>query len=265
LTDKTNDREIKICCATFYQSDLVRMLLGGILHPGGLELTGYLGTMVGLNNTDQVLDVACGRGTSAVYLAKRFGCLVIGLDFGLDNMAAAETHASAEGVSHLTAFEQGDAEQLPFEDGTFDVIISECSFCTFPEKVKTAREMARVLRSGGRLGITDVTVSGPLPEDIQSLLSWVACVAGAGTPELYISALKKAGFADFVIEDHRDSLLEMANGVRRKLLSVELVISLGRLELGDLNLSKAKRIGQRTLELIETGLIGYTLITAKKD
>ncbi|GAI91123.1 unnamed protein product, partial [marine sediment metagenome] len=101
-----------------------------------------------------------------------------------------------------------------------------------------------------------------MPEDIQSLLSWVACVAGAGTPELYISALKKAGFADFVIEDHRDSLLEMANGVRRKLLSVELVISLGRLELGDLNLSEAKRIGQRTLELIETGLIGYTLITA---
>ncbi len=265
MTDKTNDREIKICCATFYQSDLVRMLLGDILHPGGLELTGYLGTMLELNAMDRLLDVACGRGASAVYLAKRFGCHVTGLDFGPDNIAVAETHSSAEGISHLTTFQEGDAEQLPFEDGTFDVIISECSFCTFPEKVKAVREMARVLRSGGRLGITDVTVSGPLPEDIQSLLSWVACVAGAGSPELYISTLKEAGFADFVIEDHRDSLLEMANEVRRKLLSVELVISLGRLELGDLNLSKAKHIGQRTLELIETGLIGYTLITAKKD
>jgi len=265
LTDRINDREIKICCATFYQSDLVRMLLGDILHPGGLKLTGYLGTSVGLNNTDQVLDVACGRGASAVYLAKLFGCRVTGLDFGPDNIAAAEAYASAEGVSHLAAFRQGDAERLPFEDSTFDVIISECSFCTFPQKTKAAQEMARVLRIGGRLGMTDITVSGPLPEDVQSLLSWVACVAGAGTPELYVSELKGAGFADFIVEDQRDSLLEMVNGVRLKLLGLEMAISLVRLKLGDLDLSRAKLIGQRILELIENGIISYTLFRARKS
>lgn len=241
------------------------MLLGDILHPGGLELTGHLGTVAGLNNTDQVLDIACGRGASAVYLAKRFGCRMTGLDYGPDNKAAAETHASAEGVSHLTAFRQGDAEQLPFEDGTFDVIISECSFCTFPDKAKAAQEMARVLRSGGRLGMTDITVRGPLPEDVHSLLSWVACVAGAGTPELYLSKLKEAGFADFIVEDHRDQLLEMVNGVRHKLLGVDLAIGLGMFKLGDLDLSEVKRIGQRTLELIENGLISYTLFKARRD
>ena len=265
MTEKTGDREVKLCCATFYQSDLVRLLLGDILHPGGLELTGHLGTMLGLNDTDQALDIACGRGASAVYLARRFGCHVTGLDFGSDNIAASENHASTEGVSLLTSFHHGDAEQLPFKDNTFDVIISECSFCTFTGKTKAAQEMARVLRSGGRLGITDITVNGPLPEDVQSLLSWVACIAGAGTPELYISELKKAGFAHFIVEDHRDSLLEMVNGVRRKLLGVELAISLGRLELGDLDLNNAKHIGQRTLQLIENGLIGYTLFKARKD
>ncbi len=66
------------------------MLLGDILHPGGLELTGYLGTMLELNAMDRVLDIACGRGASAVYLAKRFGCHVTGLDFGPDNIAAAK-------------------------------------------------------------------------------------------------------------------------------------------------------------------------------
>lgn len=265
MKDKKNGREIKICCAKFYQSDLVRMLLGDVLHPGGLELTGYLGMVVGLNSTDQVLDIACGRGTSVVYLAKRFGCHVTGLDYGPDNIAAAETHASADGVSHLTAFRQGDAEQLPFEDGTFDVIVSECSFCTFPEKTKAAQEMARVLRSGGRLGMTDITVRGPLPEDIQSLLGWVACVAGASSPELYVATLKQAGFTGFTVEDKRGSLHDMVNDVCRKLLGAELAIGLSKLDFGDLHLSEAKRLAQRTLELIENGLISYTLFKARKD
>jgi SAM-dependent methyltransferase len=260
-----NDQEIKTCCATFYQSDLLRLLLGDILHPGGLELTGRLGGLLGLSDRDRVLDIACGRGASAVYLARRFGSHLTGLDFGAANIAAAEKYASAEGMSHLTAFQQGDAEGLPFKEGTFDVIISECSFCTFPDKTKAAREMARVLRPGGRLGITDMTIGGQLPEDIQSLLSWVACVAGAGTPEFYLSELKKAGFTDFLMEDHRDALLEMVKGVRHKMLGVELAMSLGKLELGGLDIGNAKHIGQRTLELIEKGLIGYTLITAKRD
>ncbi len=263
--DKINDREVKICCATFYQSDLVRLLLGDVLHPGGLELTGYLGTMLELNAKDRVLDIACGRGASAVYLAKRFGCHVTGLDFGPDNIAAAETHSSAESISHLTTFQEGDAERLPFDDDIFDVIISECSFCTFPEKTKAAQEMLRVLRHGGRLGMTDVTVSGPLPEDIQSLLSWIACLAGAGTSGDYVSILEEAGFTDYAIENHRDSLLEMVNGIHRKLLGVELAIGLGKLELGDLDLSEVKRLVQRSLELIENGLISYTLFKARKD
>ena len=280
MTDRTTDCEIKICCATFYQSDLVRMLLGDVLHPGGLALTRHLGSVIGLGPGDRVLDVACGRGASAVHLAEQFGCHVTGLDYGPQNIAAAEAHATNKGVVHLTTFRQGDAEGLPFDEGAFDAVISECSFCTFPDKAMATAEMARVLRcpepfdvtqdkpaegrSGGRLGLTDMTISGPLPEDIQSLLAWVACVAGAGTPEDYVATLRKAGFAGFTVEDHRDVLLGMVDDVRRKLLGVELAVWLGKLDLGDLDLSEGKHLARRAVELIEGGTVGYTLITARK-
>ncbi len=273
MISKTTDRQIKICCATFYQSDAVRMLLGDVLHPGGLALTQYLGKAMGLGPYDRVLDVACGRGVSAIHLAHQFGCHVTGLDYGRENIAAAEAQAADQGIAHLTTFRQGDAEGLPFGDGVFDAVISECSFCTFPDKATAAAEMARVLRPGGRLGLTDMTASGPLPDDIVSLLAWVACVAGAAPPEDYVAALRGAGLADFAVEDQRDVLLEMVNEVRRKLLGVEFAIELGKLDgstelaevLGDLDLSEGKRLARRVVELIGEGVVGYTLITARKE
>jgi SAM-dependent methyltransferase len=264
MAEGIDNQEIKVCCATFYQSDLVRILLGDVFHPGGLELTARLGAAIGLKEGEHVLDIACGRGVSAVYLAERFGCHVTGVDFGAENIDAAQALAAEHGTIHLTAFRHGDAEGLPFDDCMFDAVISECSFCTFPDKSSAAAEMARVLRPGGRLGLTDMTVSGPLPEDVQSLLAWVACVAGAGTAGDYVATLRKAGFASFVVEDQRGALLGMVRDVRRKLLGVELAAGLGKLKLGDLDLEEGKRLARRAVELIEGGSVGYTLIAAER-
>ncbi len=264
MLDQKNDREIKLCCATFYQSDLVRALLGDVFHPGGLDLTSRLGTMTGLKSTDRVLDIASGRGVSAVHLARHFQCHVTGLDFGFENVSAAGELASAQGVSPLTVFRQGEAENLPFDDNSFETVISECSFCTFPDKSKVAREMARVLGPGGRLGITDVTVNSPLPEDIQSILSWVTCITGAGTPDSYISEFTAAGFSDFTVEDHGESLLKMVNEIRLKLMAAELAAGLGKLNFGDFDLDEAKQLARRVMELIENGVITYTLFVSAK-
>ena len=57
MSDKPTDHEIKMCCSTFYQSDIVRMLLGDVLHPGGLALTHRLGTLIGLDQKDRVLEI----------------------------------------------------------------------------------------------------------------------------------------------------------------------------------------------------------------
>jgi arsenite methyltransferase len=273
MYDQLSSRKIKVCCANFYQSDLVRVLLGDVFHPGGLELTTHLGTVLVLRGTDRVLDVACGPGSSAVHLAKHFGCQVIGLDYGAQNVSAATARAADHGVAHLTRFPQGDAEGLPFDDGTFDAVVLECSFCTFPDKATAAAEVARVLRSseprqghpGGRLGLADMTVNGPLPGDIESLLGWVACVTGAGTPQAYVAALRDAGFTDFAVEDHRDALLEVVDDVRRKLMGIELAVGLGKLDLGNPDLNEGKRLARRAVELIESGTVGYTLIVARRD
>jgi cyclopropane fatty-acyl-phospholipid synthase-like methyltransferase len=72
-------QQVKQCCATLYESDLARFLLGDSLHPGGMELTRQLGHMLGLNPASRLLDVASGNGTTAVYLAKEFGCTIVGV------------------------------------------------------------------------------------------------------------------------------------------------------------------------------------------
>lgn len=264
MTERKESRAIKICCATFYESDAARMLLGDILHPGGLELTAYLGQVMGLSPEDRVLDIACGRGSSAVHLAKKFGCHVTGVDYGEDNVAAARQHAAAQGSSHLTVFQQGDAERLPFEDSSFDALISECSYCTFPDRTKAAGEMFRVLRPGGRVGLTDMVVNGMLPEEMQTVLSWVSCIGGAGPVDEYVSQLQKSGFTGFMVEDKREALLEMINGIRRKFLAVELATGLWKMDLGGIDLKKAKSLARSAEELTEKGVIAYALIMARK-
>ena len=111
-TGNTDDRKSKFRRATSYQSDAVRKMFGGISHPGGLALTRHLGEMLELTQGDDVLEVACGRGSSAVHLAERFGCHVTGLDYEARNIVAAHALAEERGVSILTTFRQGDAEGI---------------------------------------------------------------------------------------------------------------------------------------------------------
>ena len=163
-----------------------------------------------------------------------------------------------------TSLEKATKEGMPFANGAYDAVLSECSFCTFADKASAAAEMARVLRSGGRLGLTDMTVHGALPEDLQGLLAWVACVAGAGRPEDYVATLREAGFSGLKVEDHGETLLDMVANVRRKLLGVELAAKLGKVDLGGLDLAEGKRLARRAVALIEAGVVGYTLLTARK-
>lgn len=91
MTETANDAaaELKSCCAAVYGSDWARLLLGDSFHPGGMALTTRLGELVGLGPDDRVLDVAAGRGTSAIHLARRFGCAVVGVDLSAASVAAA--------------------------------------------------------------------------------------------------------------------------------------------------------------------------------
>jgi arsenite methyltransferase len=73
-----------------------------------------------------------GKGTTALFLAERFGCRVIGIDLSELNILDATAAAAARGISGLVEFRLADAEALPFDAASFDAILCECAFCTFP-------------------------------------------------------------------------------------------------------------------------------------
>ena len=256
--------QVKQCCARLYESDLARFLLGDSFHPGGLQLTGQLGRMIGLTPTSRVLDVACGKGTTAVFLAKEFECDVVGIDYGDHNVAAARTLAQAEQVDARVQFKRSDAETLPFLDQSFDAVICECAFCTFPDKVTAAKEFCRVLRLGGRVGISDLTRSEVLPSDLDGLLGWIVCIGDAQTAEQYTAYLQDTGFSVDNIEQRNDALTEMVEQVRVKLLGAEIMTGLGKLQLPGIDLRAAKRMASSALEAIRQGQLGYALICATK-
>src|SRR6516162_375189 len=129
---QATDTQVKQCCATLYESDLARYVLGDSFHPGGYQTTRRLADMLSLNFSSRVLDVACGKGTTAVFLAKEFGCEVVGVDYGGQNIETSRALARDEQLEGRVHFERSEAESLPFPDQSFDAIICECAFCTFP-------------------------------------------------------------------------------------------------------------------------------------
>src|SRR5665213_4033967 len=125
MTAPAESAELKSCCAAVYQSDLARMLLGDSFHPGGQRLTARLGEQLGLGPGVRVLDVASGKGESAIFLARQFGCQVAGVDFGAQNVREASSNATAAQVALLVSFVEGDAEHLDFPDACFDAVVCE--------------------------------------------------------------------------------------------------------------------------------------------
>jgi ubiquinone/menaquinone biosynthesis C-methylase UbiE len=255
---------IKQCCAAAYDSETAKALLGESFHPGGTELTEHLGRILSLTARSRVLDVAAGSGTSAIFLASRFGCDVVGIDYGRRNIAQAEREANGRGLGGKVVFQCGDAEQLPFPDGSFDAIICECALCTFPNKQTAVGEFARVLRVGGQLGLSDLTRQGALAPELDSLLSWVACVADAQPLTAYVALLSAANLKMRVTEEHNSALTAFVNQMRTRLLVTEVMIGLKKLALPGFDVEAAKIIAKHALAAISTGKLGYAIVTAVK-
>jgi ubiquinone/menaquinone biosynthesis C-methylase UbiE len=258
----TSAEEVKQCCAKLYESDLAKLLLGESFHPGGLKLTERLGSLLQLTEKSCVLDVASGTGASALFIAKRFGCRVIGIDLGRQNVLRATQAAAAQGLKDQVQFQHADAERMSFPDNSFDAVICECAFCTFPDKEAAAREFARVLRPGGCLGLSDLTRSQELAGPLHSLLAWIACIADAQPVETYVEYLRSARFVPRAVEPHQEALSEMADQIRLKLLGAEILVGLKKLTLPGVNFATAKELLKLAREAIDHGRLGYTLITA---
>ena len=255
--------DIKACCATLYESDFARVLLGDSFHPGGLRLTERLGEKLALGPGTSVLDVASGKGETAIFLARRFGSEVLGIDFGPENVKQAAARADEAGVGHLVRFQQGDAEKLGFPNASFDAVLCECAFCTFPDKPAAAAEFARVLGRGGRVGLSDLTRLAELPEELQGLLAWVACIADARPVEEYVGYLESAGMGHVEVETHDEALAELVRNIQGKLLGAELMSKLKKLDLEGIDFAKAKKLARAATEAVRARKLGYALIVGQ--
>jgi SAM-dependent methyltransferase len=256
---------VKQCCAAFYGSEWARLLLGESFHPGGTALTQRLGLLLDLTRDCHVLDVASGRGTSAFHLAESFGCKVTGVDLSEENICSATAEAGNRGLGQFVSFQLGDAERLPFDAGTFDAIVCECAFCTFPSKPIAAREFYRVLRSGGQVGLSDLTRTVENIPDLEGLLSWIACIGDALPTERYTTIFEEAGFEIQRVEDHSDALLEMVQQVQAKLLGAEIMAGLKKINLPGVDFATAKDFARAALEAVREGALGYVVLLAKRS
>jgi SAM-dependent methyltransferase len=253
---------IKSCCAAAYGADLVTIFLGDSYHPGGGELTRWLGQTLGLKPSERVLDVASGIGTTALLLAAEFDVEVLGVDLGPAQVAKARHRAALAELDSPVRFEVGDAEQLPVDDGMFDAVVCECAFCTFPDKTTAAREFARILRHGGRIGITDVWLEPDrLDAELAGLAARVACLADA-RPILDVrSLLESAGLVINHVERHDDALLETIEQIEARLRALRMLdIPL----LRPFNLRRGIDLTHQAGDVVRRGDAGYMLMVATK-
>lgn len=255
---------VKACCADLYASDWAELLLGDSLHPGGLALTQRLGDLLGLGPGARVLDVASGRGISALHLARHFGCSVLGVDYSAANVLRARDDAGRAGLAGSVMFTEGDAERLPCADAAFDAVICECAFCTFPDKAAAATELGRVLRPGGRAGLADLVRRAPLPPGLDDLFAWIACIADTRPAEEYVLHLEAAGLELVTLEDHDEALADLVRSVRMRLLGAQVAARLRRIQLPAADLTRVREIARAAERAVVDGKLGYALILARK-
>ncbi len=157
--------------------------------------------LASLKEGDVVLDLGCGAGFDAFLSAQHVGKSgrVIGIDMTPEMVAKAKENARKGNYSNVE-FRLGEIEQLPVEDSSIDVVISNCVINLSPDKEAVFKEAYRVLKVGGRLMVSDLVLVKDLPKEIKdSVEAYVGCLAGAVKKEEYLRFIQQAGFQDVKI------------------------------------------------------------------
>lgn len=256
--------DLNACCAISYAHPVARWLLGDSFHLGGLELTTRLGQMMGIESESILLDAGSGRGTSAVHLAKTFDCRVTGITIEEEGVAAGYQLAQQHRVEDRVFFIQGDIQEISLDAESFDAILMECVLSILSRKGTTLSRLYDTLRPGAYLGLTDVTVQGPLPPHLQSILAVAACTGDARSLKEYSRLLQTAGFVVDQGHDLPEIAASFLRDIRVKLMMAEVAIGLGKLPIGRDALAQGKQILAEVQDLVGRGALSYGLVVAHK-
>jgi arsenite methyltransferase len=181
---------------------------------------GYYFHLLGDMEGARVLDLGSGSGMDT-FIASAIGgptATVIGLDMTDSQRRKAESLRQRDGFRNVT-YVKGYIDAAPFEDGSFDVVISNGVINLAIDKPQVFREIARLLRPGGRMAIADIVTEVVLPENIScNTTLWAACIGGAWQVERYKQAIDDAGLR-IVAEQANDKyqfISDNAQGATRK-------------------------------------------------
>jgi len=173
--------------------------------------------LASLKPGETVLDLGSGGGFDCFLAARQVGNTgkVIGIDMTPDMVSKARMNAQKIGTNTVE-FRLGEIEHLPVADNSADIIMSNCVINLSPDKQKVYGDAFRVLKPGGRLAISDVVATAPLPDEIQRDLALLsACVGGAATIDDTVKMLAEAGFQDIEVipkEESRKLISEWVPG-----------------------------------------------------
>ena len=161
---------------------------------------------------ETVLDLGSGGGIDVFLAARQVGPAgrAIGVDMTPEMIAKAEAGAARAGIDNVE-FRHGRLEALPLEDESVDAVTSNCVINLVPDKAAVFREIARVLKPGGRVVISDILLDRPLPEAVErNVLAHAGCVSGAMLRDDYFGILREAGLGEVEILRDSDYLTRIA-------------------------------------------------------
>jgi len=180
---------------------LWEMLMGEQIHVGGAQDTEVLAAKAGITSTSVVLDVCSALGGPARQLAGTIGCRVVGLDATPRMHHEARRRTKAAGLDANITYELGDALDMPFAGGTFDVVWGQDAWCYVTDKARLLSECARVVRAGGSVAFTDWIETGPMSDELWTALNAFMVFPYLETLDGYATLAEAAGLEVLGRED----------------------------------------------------------------
>jgi len=180
-------------CDTF--QFMAKTLHMNVLHPGGFQGTELLAEQIGISENMTILDAGCGSGSSSIFLARRYGCRVVGIDIDHSSLSKAYAMAQRKGVLDHVAFRHMDIGDLTFQDQTFDGVLVQAALI-FTHKRKTLHSIHSKIRSGGFIGVIELAWKTIPPKNVATRVQNILCEAAGNTEHHsdWIKLLDQTGF-----------------------------------------------------------------------
>ncbi|KXA89676.1 hypothetical protein AKJ57_04995 [candidate division MSBL1 archaeon SCGC-AAA259A05] len=177
-----------------------------------------------LEKGENLLDLGSGLGIDVFLASEKVGPegLAVGID--ASEMVQKATEIAKRNGYENVEFKQGEIEKIPFDDGTFDAVTSNCVINLSTNKLRTYEEIYRVLKPDGRILISDIVTDGDLPEEIRkNPEAWASCIGGAVEKVEYLDIIEKAGFEN--VDVISQSTFESYDELETEILSMQVKAS----------------------------------------